>query len=147
MAIYVYTTATGVLYSYIPDSVTIAQAQASKQLAPTATLTAAGLTAVDSLPALNGTHAWDAPTHTVVVVAAPPVTRFLSVYAWILRFTPAEIAAIRASSDSVVQYFLFVLPLALNQMVDLNDPGLATFMARLVTLTLLTPARSTVIMT
>src|SRR5207344_1921779 len=96
-----------------------------------------------SLPQIDSTHAWDAPTHTVVVVAAPPVVRFLSVYAWILRFTPTEISAIRASSDSVVQYFLFVLPLAINNMVDLNDANLATFMARLVTLSLLTPARST----
>lgn len=139
MAIYIYKIADGTLVSWNPND--------TDPVAIPAQLTAQGLASASGLPALSPTVGWDAPTHTTKTIVPPPATRFLSVYSFILRFTPAELQAIRASTDSVVQYFLFVLPLALNQVVDLNDPGLASFMARLVTLALLTQPRSTTIMT
>ena len=67
MAIYVYTTATGALYSWAPnDTDPVADAQ---------TLAANGLTAVSGLPALDPSHAWDPATKTVISVTPPPAPK------------------------------------------------------------------------
>lgn len=139
MATYVYAIADGTLFSWSPND--------TDPVAPAQQLAAQGLAVVNGLPALDSTHSWNPATHTVITVVAPTPVRFLPTYNWILRFTVAEMAGIRASTDTIVQYFIFLLPLAVNQQVDLNDTNLAGFMARLVTLNLLTQARSTAIMT
>lgn len=132
MAIYVYATATGALVSWCPND--------TDPVAPAATLAANGLASMSGLPALDATHAWDAASKTVVVVAAPVQPLWVSSYQFILLFTAAETTAIRASTDANVQHWLFALSVA--QQVDLNDtatvqPGLGY----LASLGLITSAR------
>jgi hypothetical protein len=96
MAIYVYKTSNGALQSWIPDNLTVAQAQAQSLLASDATLTANRMAAVDSLPPLDDTHAWDATQKTVIVVAAP--APIMAVDAFILLFTDAEYQGVQHAS-------------------------------------------------
>ncbi len=144
MAIYVYVTATGALTSYIPDNVTIAAAQASGQLASNAILTANGLSAVDSLPPIDATHAWDAPTHTVVVVAPPTPVNLVASFDFVMAFTATELAAIRASADNNVQQFLFALQVTGG--VNLNHATISNALTYLVNHSLLTQPRATAIL-
>jgi hypothetical protein len=144
MAIYIYVTASGALQSWIPDSLTIAQAQATKQLASTATLTASGLTAVDGLPPLGDTVAWNAPTHTTVTVAAPTLPNVIDTFDFIMAFTAAELAGIRASADNNVQQFLFALQV--TQGVNLNHATISNSLNYLVTKSLLTAPRAAAIL-
>ncbi len=144
MAIYVYVTATGALQSYIPDSVTIAAAQASGQLASNAVLTANGFTAVDSLPPLGPTVAWDAPTHTTVTVVPPTPPNLLNTFDFIMAFTANELAAIRASSDNNVQQFLFAMQV--TQGINLNHDTIKNSLTYLVNHALLTQPRATAIL-
>ncbi len=144
MAIYIYVTATGELRSYIPDNVTIAQAQASGQLASNATLMANGLTAIDGLVPLDPTHAWDAPTRTVVVVVPPTPVNLLASFDFVMAFTAAELAAIRASSDVNVQQFLFALQVTGG--VNLNHATISNALTYLVNHSLLTAPRATAIL-
>jgi hypothetical protein len=151
MAIYVYQTATGSLLSWIPDSLTIAQAQAQcvasngmSGLASASYLAAAGLTAVDGLPPLDSTHVWDSVNKTVDTVAAPYVSNTIPSYSFILLFSPTETAAIRASTDPNVQHWLFALSVA--QQIDLNDPITQQGIAYLVSINLLTQANANLIL-
>ena len=71
MAIYVYVTNTGALYSYCPND--------TDPVAPLATLQKNGLTAVSGLPQLSPTVAWNPASKTTqavvpVAVSAPPVS-------------------------------------------------------------------------
>ncbi len=144
MAIYVYVTTSGVLHSYIPDNVTIAQAQASGQLASNAVLTANGFTAVDGLLPLDSTHIWDAPTHTVVVVTPPTSVNLVASFDFVMAFTATELAAIRASSDNNVQQFLFALQVTGG--VNLNHATISNSLTYLVNHALLTAPRATAIL-
>ncbi len=144
MAIYVYVTATGVLNSYIPDNVTVAQAQASGRLASNAVLTANGFTAVGGLPPLDDTHAWDAPTHTVVVVVAPTPPNVVNTFDFIMAFTAAELAAIRASSNNNIQQFLFAMQV--TQGVNINHTTIKNSLTFLVNQSLLTQPRADAIL-
>jgi hypothetical protein len=112
MAIYVYTAATGVLYSYCPND--------SDPVADPATLKAKGLTATTGLPALTPTHQWDPATKTVAIVAATELPNFIPAYLFVNCFTGAETVAIQASTDPLVKRFLLMLSVA--QQVNLNDP-------------------------
>jgi len=131
MSIYVYDS-TGVLVSWCPND--------TDPVAPNDVLAASCLTVVSGLPPLDSTHAWDAASKTVVVVAAPVQPLWISSYQFILLFTPAETTAIRTSTDANVQHWLFALSVA--QQVDLHDtstvqPGLGY----LASLGLITSAR------
>lgn len=145
MAIYVYNTSTGVLVSTIPDNLTVAQAQANGQLASPAALTAAGLSAVDSQPAPGPGVTWSTTTFTATQGAVPVKPNNIPTYQFVMLFTPAEHAAIFASTDQKVQQFLTALQF--TQQVNLNDttfigPGIAY----LVSLGLLTQANATLIL-
>ncbi len=144
MAIYVYTTATGALQSYIPDNVTITAAQASGQLASNVILAANGFTAVDSLPSLGPTVAWDAPTHTTVTVVVPTPPNVVATFDFIMAFTGAELAGIRASSNNAIQQFLFALQVTGG--VNLNHDTIKNSLQFLVTQGLLTQPRATAIL-
>jgi hypothetical protein len=145
MAIYVYKTANGILQSYIPDNVTIAQAQASGQLASNADLAAAGNAAKDSLPPLDDTHTWDPATQTVVVVTAPIPLNLLNTYDFIMAFTAAELAAIRGTTaDNNIQQFLFAMQV--TQGMNLNSTSIKNSLQYLVTKGLLTQARANAIL-
>ncbi len=144
MAIYVYVTATGALQSYIPDNVTIAQAQASGQLAHNSVLVANGMTAVDGLVPLGPTAAWDAPTHSVIAVAAPTPVNLVATFDFVMAFTAGELAAIRASSDNVIQQFLYALEVTGG--VNLNHTTLGNAVTYLVNHGFLTAARGNAIM-
>jgi hypothetical protein len=98
MAIYVYKTNNGALQSWIPNNLTIAQAQAQGLLADNATLAANRMAAVDGLPPLDETHVWDATQKTVVVVAAPVPAPIMAVDAFILLFTDAEYQGVQHAS-------------------------------------------------
>jgi hypothetical protein len=139
MAIYVYVTATGALYSYSPND--------TDPVATPAQLLAAGLTALTGQPPLDSTHAWSAASKSVIVVSAPPVTKPMSIVAFMQLFTPAEIAAIRASTDVNVQYFLFLAPLyGSTILVNVYGAGVIAAVNNMVTLGLITQARANVIL-
>ena len=123
MAIYVFRTADGTLFSEIPDTVTIAQAQASGQLASAQQLSAAGFSAIDGLPALSPTVAWNAATKTTITVVAPTAANVIDTFDFIMAFTAAELAAIRASTNANIQQFLFALQV--TQGVNLNSTSIA----------------------
>lgn len=144
MAIYVYVTTTGALHAWIPNNITIAQAQASGQLADNATLVANGFTAVDGLAPLDSTHAWDAATHTVITVTAPTPANVIATFDFIMAFTATELAAIRASSDNNVQQFLFAMQV--TQGVNLNAGTIQNALTYLVNHSLLTQPRATAIL-
>jgi len=133
MALYVYKISDGSLQSWSPND--------TDPVASDAVLAAKGFAKVTSLLPLDNTHSWDAPTHSVVVVAFTAL-RFLSVFDFANRFTPAELAAIRASANSGVQKFVFMLPLALNQTIDLNSVVVQNVMTLLVAQGLLTQVRA-----
>jgi len=133
MALYVYKISDGTLVSWSPND--------SDPVSSDATLAARGFAKVTGLLPLDSTHTWDAPTHTVVVVAFTSV-RILSVFDFVNRFTPVELVAIRASANPGVQKFVFMLPLALNQAIDLNNPVITTVMTLLVAQGLLTQSRA-----
>jgi hypothetical protein len=101
MAVYVYNTASGELYSWSPGD--------DDPMAPEEDLTAAGLTAVIGLPAIDDTQAWDAVSKAVIAITPPPKPAPLLTAVWILRFTPAEFQAINNSTDAVVQPFMYAL--------------------------------------
>lgn len=144
MAIYVYQTSTGNLLSWCPDSLTVAQAQSSGQVASDAYLTANGLTAVDSLPALDSTHQWSSASKTVIVVTAPTPANVIDTFDFIMAFTPTELAGIRASTDNNVQQFLFALQV--TQGVNLNHTTIQNALTYLVNHSLLTQPRANTIL-
>jgi hypothetical protein len=140
MAIYVYQNTTGILVSWIPEDLTIAEAQASGQLASSADLTAAGNRAKDKLPPLDETHAWDPATKTVVTVVPPTPVNLLNTFDFIMAFTPAELAGVRGSSDNEVQQFLYSLEV--TQGINLNHDTIKRQVNYMVSLGLLTQTRA-----
>jgi len=101
MALYVYETATGTLYSWSPND--------TDPVASPSVLSANGLTAVTGLPPLDSTHVWQASPPTVITVTAPVPEQNIATGTWILRFTPQEFQAIMASTDPIVQQFIYAL--------------------------------------
>lgn len=145
MAIYIYTIATGQLYSYIPQNVTIAAAQASGQLADSATLANNGLAAIDGLPPQDSTHQWNPATLTVVTVTAPVPAQPMPTYFFLMRFTPAEYAAIEASTDAQVLQFWDAI--RRTNIVDMSDQSIKDNGQHMISLGLLTSARGNAILT
>lgn len=136
MAIYVYNTTTGALVSWCPND--------TDPVASNAVLTAAGLTAVSGLAPLDSTHAWNTSTKTVQVVAAPTPVNLVGTFDFIMAFTPAELAAIRASSNTSIQQFLYALQV--TQGLNLNATSISTALNFLVAQSLLTAPRATAIL-
>ena len=112
MALYVYRIADGSLYSWAPDD--------TDPVAPDDVLAANGFALVSGLPPLDATHGWDAATKTVVAIVPPLPVVSVGTPKWVLRFTSAEMIAIRASSNPDVQHLLFAL--GFSQSVNMNDP-------------------------
>lgn len=136
MARYVYNITTGALYSWTPgDSDPVADAD---------TLAAKGLAVVSGLPSLGPMIAWNAASKTTVTVTPPPPPNPIPTYAFILLFTPAEHAAIVASTDPKVQQMLMAIGVA--QTIDLNSATIQGAIAYLVSLGLLTQANATLIL-
>lgn len=79
---------------------------------------------------------------------APPVVsqRIITTEAFRDRFTTAELLAVVSSSDAQIKYALLKLSTKEQPIIDLDNPEVATIMARLVTLGLITSARSTAIL-
>lgn len=75
-----------------------------------------------------------------------PVSRVITTEAFRDRFTAAELLAVVSSSDAQIKYALLKLSTKEQQIIDLDNPEVATIMARLVTLGLITSARSTAIL-
>lgn len=128
----------GTLYSSEPDG---------GQIAPPSVLTANGLAAVSGQPAQNPSTGmlWDPGTLTIVQGIAPVVANYVTPAAWIMQFTPAEFAAIKASSDPLVQQFLFAL--TAGPTLNLNNPLVTNGLAYLVSVNLLTQPRATALQT
>ncbi len=138
MAVCIYRISDGSLYSWSPyDNAVVATDE---------DLALRGLAKVTGVYALDSTHAWDAATHTVIVVSAPASVRFLSTFDWINRFTAAEIAAMQASANAGVKKFLFMVPLATSQLIDIDSPMIIAVMALLVSQGILTQQRSDAIL-
>lgn len=136
MAIYVYRTADGSLVSWCPnDTDPVASAQ---QLA------AQGLASVSGLPPLGPTVAWNPATHTTVTVTAPTLPNVVATFDFIMAFTPAELAAIRASANNAVQQFLFAMQV--TQGVNLNSTTIQNALTFLVNQSLLTAPRAAAIL-
>jgi hypothetical protein len=146
MAIMVYVTANGAAQSYIPDNLTIAQAQASGQLASDATLTNNGFWRTVITP-LSPTNVWDPTTLTTKTVAAPIPIANLNSFAFILRFTHAEwhTYATNRTADTYCAHFLDSL--VGSSQINLNDPTIQDFVGTYsVTKNWLTQARATAIL-
>ena len=79
---------------------------------------------------------------------APPEVsqRIITTEAFRDRFTSAELLAVVSSSDAQIKYALLKLSTKEQPIIDLDNPEVATIMARLVTLGLITSARSTAIL-
>lgn len=146
MAIMVYVLATGAAQSYIPDNVTIAQAQASGQLASNATLAANGFGAAQ-ITALSPTNVWNPATLTTVTATAPTVAAPMPTFFFIARFTAAEWAGLQIASatDQTVQQFLDAL--ATTSITDLTEPLLQQFGTYAIGKSYLTSARAQTILT
>jgi hypothetical protein len=139
VAIYVYYTSNGALYSWCPND--------TDQVAPPSVLAGQGMASKSGLPPLDKTHAWDPGTQTVIVVTAPTPIAFLNSFAFILRFTHAEWHTFVTSrtSDNYCAHFLDSL-VGSNQ-VNLNDPTIQDFVGTYsVSKTWLTAARATAIL-
>ena len=93
---------------------------------------------------LDDTHAWNPTTKTVDVVAAPTVPRYLQTFDFLNAFTPAELAAIRASSNTTVQKFLFMLQCC--PVLNMTNANITTAVNGLVSLGLLTAPRAAVVL-
>ena len=132
MALYVYNTLTGALVSWCPGD--------NDPVADDALLAANDLAVVRGLPALDETHAWNVSTKTVIVVAAPVRPNIVTTADWVMQFTPAEFAGIRASSDPAVQHFLFALTIAPT--INLNSKMVVDGLGYLVLIGLLTSERA-----
>lgn len=136
MALYVYRTADGSLYSWAPnDNVPVADA---------ASLAANGLAVVSGLAPLDPSHAWDVASKTVISVTPPPPPKPISTGKWILRFTPQEFQAINASTDAMVQQFMYALNHTTD--LDLSDPDMVNGVNYLVSLNLLGAARAAAVL-
>jgi hypothetical protein len=145
MAIYVYQTTNGILVSWIPEDLTIAQAQAQGQLASNAQLAAAGNSAVDKLPPLDESHTWDPTQKTVITITPPTPVNLLNTFDFIMAFTPAELAAIRGTTtDNNIQRFLYALEV--TQGMNLNNTTIQNSLQYLVSKGLLTQARMNAIL-
>jgi len=132
MAIYVYVTATGQLVSWCPND--------TDPVASPSQLTAQGYSSVSGLPPLGPTVAWNPATKTTMTVSAPTPANVINTFDFIMAFTPAELAAIRASTDPAIQRFLFALQV--TQGVNLNAASITNALTYLVTNNLLTAARA-----
>ena len=137
MALYVYYTSNGVLYSWSPED--------NAPVAPPADLAAKGLDKKTGLPPLDETHAWDPPTRTVKTVVAPTPPNPLQTWDFINAFTANELATIRGTtSDNNIQQFLFSLQC--TQGVNLNAATIDSSLQYLVNKGLLTAQRKQVIL-
>jgi hypothetical protein len=119
MAIYVYYTSNGVLYSWTPND--------TDPVAPPSVLAAQGMASKSGLPPLDSTHVWDAPTQTVVVVTAPTPAAYLATARFIGRFTHPEWRLIsgNAPTDDYANHFLAATQS--SQTTNLNDPTVQDF--------------------
>jgi hypothetical protein len=136
MAIYVYHNTTGELVSWCPSD--------TDPVADDATLAANGLAKVSGLPPLGPTVAWDASTRTTVTVTAPTLANVLVTFDFIMAFTAAELAGIRASTDNNVAQFLFAMQV--TQGLNLNHSTIKNSLQYLVNHSLLTQARANAIL-
>lgn len=116
MAIYVYRTSDGALMSYCPND--------TDQVAGASELTAQGFAALIGQAKLDATHAWDPPTHAVVIVVAKKSVPTPFVF-W-QRFTSTEREAIEnlyATGTQAVKNAIgaFKQYISIASGVDCND--------------------------
>jgi hypothetical protein len=131
MATYVHRTSDGSLFSYNPSD--------SDPVADSVTLAANGLAKLTGLAPLDSTHAWDAATRSVIVVAAPVMSNTMTTGNWMTRFTAAERAAIRNSTDPIVVDLLWLL--GHQYQIDLTYPNIINGVSYLVAIGLLDQTR------
>lgn len=136
MAIYVYKIADGSLYSWSPND--------TDPVADATTLAANGLAVVSGLAAIDPSHSWDAVTKTIISVTPLLPKIWIPTYQFILLFTAAENAAIRASTDNTVQHFFDAL--RATQQINLNDPIVQNGVSYLASVNLLTAASAALIL-
>ena len=136
MAIYIYASATGALFSYCPND--------TDPVAPANVLAANGLTAITGQPQLDSTHQWSPASKTVITVVAPTPANVINTFDFIMAFTAAELATIRASANNNIQQFLFAMQV--TQGVNLNSTTIINALNFLVSQSLLTAARQTAIL-
>jgi len=136
MAIYVYNSTTGELYSWCPND--------TDPVTGSGTLYLNGMDSVSGLPALDATHVWDASRKTVVTMAAATLPNWIETYQFILLFTPAEHAAIVASTDHRVRQFMMAVQTA--HRINLNDRVMQDAMHYLVGINLISSANAALIL-
>lgn len=143
MAIYVYRTADGSLYSWSPND--------SDPVASAAQLAAQGMASVSAMPALDASHAWDPATKTVIAVTPAPAPKWMPTFLFVNLFTDAEHTAIalaatpgQATFDAKVSKFMLMLQTA--QQVNLNDPLVQGGVNYLASVNLLTAANAALIL-
>ena len=77
----------------------------------------------------------------------PSISRIITTEAFRDRFTSAELLAIVASDDAQIKYALLKLSTKEQPLIDLDKAEVVATMDRLVTLSLITAARKTAILT
>lgn len=149
MALIVYNTTTGAIYSQNSASITVAQAQAIGSLPDNATLAGLGLAAIDGQPVLgssagnNLVYVWNATTKSVTT-GPNTAPNWIPTYSFILLFTPAEHAAIQASTDAKVTQFMMAV--SVTPQINLNDPIVINGINYLVSISLLTQPNANLIL-
>ena len=137
MAIYVYVTATGQLFSYCPND--------TDPVAPASVLAANGLTAVSGLPPTDATHTWNPATKTVIAVAARLSVPGLLAF-W-QRFTQAERESLENLAQTGTQtqknkLAAFKTYAQAAGSVDCNDPYVQTSVQLLETVGIIAAGRA-----
>lgn len=113
--------------------------------------TPAGRAAAAAELPVDGKKELSTTATTIVVttgddVFVSPVSRVITTEAFRDRFTPAELLAIVASADAQIKYVLLKLSTKEQPFLDLDNPEVIATMDRLVTLSLVTAARKTAIL-
>jgi hypothetical protein len=137
MATYIYMSSDGSLYSW--------NASDSDPVADDVTLATQGMAKKAGLPPLDSTHAWDAATRNVVVVAVPKSTPQLQEF-W-ERFTVAEREGIEnlaatGTQNARNQINAFLRYAHSRNVVDCNDPYVLSSVQKLETAGVLSSGRA-----
>lgn len=132
MALYVYKSADGSLYSWAPTD--------SDPVADDATLAANGMAKVSGLPAIDSSHSWDATQKSIVNVTPPTPAIYVEPHDFIDYFTAAEVVAIYASTDP--QVIKFTKRLGVASQVNLADATVQGGLAYLTAIGLLASGRA-----
>lgn len=113
-------------------------------VADAGTLTAKGYSVITLSGDPTG-QVWDKNSRTFSAPAAAGNPSKIPTLDFVKRFTPAEYAAMRASTDPQIAMFLLEIDFAPGGLIDLYSPDVVNGLAYLVTANILTSSQQTTI--